>query len=529
MGRTWWIWLLGAAAGLLSITLALGFFIDDPLRRYVERQLNTHLKGYTVRIGRLDLHLLRFAVELFDVVVVQDANPEPAIVHVPRLSSSVHWRALLSARVVSDVLVEHPQIHINLKQFRQEVTDEVPLQERGWQEAVQAVTPVKVNLLRVAAAEVTYIDQGPFEPLRLSQLNIRAENIRNVRSEVGDYPSPLHLQGVIFGTGHLWLDGQADFLATPHAAVKAQLGLENVPLSYVKPVASHYNILLNGGTLSGVGAIDYTPSHKVAHLHKATVHGLRLDYLHSVETAMIEQDRGKQVRRAAQQVSNAPGLLLRADEVSIVNSQMGFINEAVNPHYRLFLTNLEVRLTNFSNHLSEGAMGAKVTGKFMGRGQTLVGATFRPETDGPDFAVAASIENTDMRTMNQLLRAHGNFDVVRGFFSVYSELRVKNGAVRGYIKPLFKEMDVYDARQDQEKNLFQKIYEGIVGGVSQLLENRPRQEVATKTDIVGHLDNPQANTWQALLNLIQNAFFQAILPGFEREFRGSSRAGHKLP
>jgi hypothetical protein len=159
----------------------------------------------------------------------------------------------------------------------------------------------------------------------------------------------------------------------------------------------------------------------------------------------------------------------------------------------------------------------------MGSGQTVVGATFRPETHGPDFALAASIENTRMQTMNQLLRAYGNFDVTRGFFSLYTEFRVKNGAVRGYVKPLFKEMDVYDARQDQEKNLFQKIYEGLVGGVSKLLENIPREEVATKADISGRLDNPQASTWQVLVKLIQNAFFQAILPGFDQEGGRSRR------
>jgi hypothetical protein len=523
MRRQWWIGLIGAITGLVIVAFALSIFLDEPLRRYVERQLNAHLKGYTVHLGRLDLHPLRFSVELFDVGIVQDANPEPAIIHVPRLSSSVQWRALLSAHVVSDIIVEHPKIYINLKQFRQEATDDVPLTQRGWQEAVQAVTPVKVNLLQVVEADMTYVDQEPYEPLRLSQLNIRAENIRNIRSEAGEYPSPLHLRGIIFGTGNLWLDGHADFLATPHVALKAQLGLENVPLGYVKPIASRYNIVLNGGTLSGAGAVEYTPTLKVAHLQKATVHELRMDYVHSAQTAVAERERGKQVRQTAQDVSNAPGILLRADEVAVVKSTLGFINKAANPHYRLFLTDLEVALRNFSNQLTEGAMGAKVTGKFMGNGQTLVGATFRPETNGPDFAIAASIENTDMQAMNQLLRAHGNFDVVRGFFSVYTELRVQNGTVRGYVKPLFKEMDVYDVRQDQEKNLLQKIYEGLVGGVSQLLENRPREEIATKANIIGRLDNPQASTWQVLVNLLQNAFFQAILPGFEREVRGPRR------
>jgi len=523
MRRTWWIWLIAGVAGLFTVAIALGVFIDEPLRRHVERQLNSHLQGYSVRIGKLDVHLLRFSVELFDVTILQEAHPDPPIMYIPRLSSSVQWRALLSAYVVSDILVDHPQLHINLKQFRQEATDEVPLQERGWQEAVQAVTPIKVNLLRVVEAEVTYIDQEPVEPVRLSQLNVRAENIRNIRSQVGEYPSTLHLRGVIFGSGNVWLDGHADFLASPHAAIKAQLGLEKVPLRYAKPIASHYNILLKEGTLSGTGAIEYTPARKVAHLQKAVLDGLQIDYLHTPHTAVAEQARARQVKQTAQEVSNAPGLLLRADELSLVKSQMGFINEGANPHYRLFVSELAVHLTNFSNHLTEGTSIAKVTGKFMGSGQTLVGATFRPEIKGPDFALAASIENTDMQAMNQLLRAHGNFDVVRGFFSVYTEMRVKNGIVRGYIKPLFKEMDVYDASQDREKNLFQKIYEGLVGGVSQLLENSPRQEVATKADLIGRLDNPQASTWQVLVNLIQNSFFQAILPGFERELQGSRR------
>lgn len=517
------MWLIGIIVGLLVIVIALSFFTDEPLRRYTERQMNSHLKGYTVRIGRLDLHPLSFAVDLYDVTIVQDANPDPPIVHVPNVDASIHWRALLSGRVVSDVLVERPNVHINLKQIREEAVDEIPLQERGWQEALQAVTPLKVNLLQVVDGDVTYVDEGPFEPLRISQLYVRAGNIRNIQSEAGVYPSDIRMEGIIFDSGKMRLDGYADFLAVPHLAVKAQLELENVELNYVKPIASRYNLALQHGTLSGMGGIEYTPTIKVIHLQNAAIHRLQMDYLHTAQTARVERETAKQVKRAAQEMSNAPGILLRADKVSIVKSDLGFQNKAANPDYRLFLANLEVHLTNFSNQLAEGTMVAKVTGKFMGSGQTVVGATFRPETKGPDFALAASIENTQMRTMNKLLRAHGNFDVVQGFFSVYTEFRVKNGAVRGYVKPLFKEMDVYDSRQDREKGLFQKIYEGLVGGASKVLENIPRDEVATKADISGSLENPQASTWQVLVNLIQNAFFQSILPGFEGELGRSKR------
>ena len=46
-------------------------------------------------------------------------------------------------------------------------------------------------------------------------------------------------------------------------------------------------------------------------------------------------------------------------------------------------------------------------------------------------------------------------------------------------------MTVYDTRQDREKTLFRKLYEGLVGCVAKLLKNTPRDEVATRTDLSG--------------------------------------------
>jgi hypothetical protein len=122
-----------------------------------------------------------------------------------------------------------------------------------------------------------------------------------------------------------------------------------------------------------------------------------------------------------------------------------------------------------------------------------------------------------MPTMNDLLRAYGNFDVVTGKFSLYSEIKIRQAKIDGYIKPLFRDMKVYDRRQDAEKSMFRRLYEGLVGGISGLLKNQPRSEVATKVPISGDLEAPQSNTWETIVRLIQNAFFKAILPGFEKE------------
>jgi Domain of Unknown Function (DUF748) len=522
--RRWWIWLVGAVGLLVVATVVVSLFIDEPLRRYVERQMNARLQGYTVRIGALDSHPLGFSVDLEDVVIVQDAHPDPPVVRIPALSAGMQWRALLSDRVVADVQVERPAVHVNLTQLRHEARDELPVKERGWQEALQAVLPLQINELRVIDGEFTYIDADTRRPLRLSQLRARGANIRNIKSAVGAYPSELEVNAVLDGVGRIALNGQADFLAVPHAAVRAELALEQVELAQFQAVASRHNVALKRGVLSAAGTIEYAPSVKILHLRQATIARLQADYIHTAQTAVVEKQRVQQVKEAAQQVSNAPGILLRADQLSLLKSSVGFVNRAARPEYRLFLENAEVHVQNFSNQLTEGTAAAKVTGQFMGSGQTVVGASFRPETNGPDFALAASIENTQMPALNPLLRAYGKVDVVGGFFSVYTEMRVRNRAVQGYVKPLIRALDVYDARQDQEKNLFQKLYEAAAGGVSALLENFPRDEVATKADIAGPLENPRASTWQVLVTLIQNAFFKAVLPGFEREI-GRAESG----
>ena len=86
----------------------------------------------------------------------------------------------------------------------------------------------------------------------------------------------------------------------------------------------------------------------------------------------------------------------------------------------------------------------------------------------------------------------------------------------GYVKPIFKDINVYDRRQDKNKGFFHNIYEWLIGGISWLLANPPRKEVATVIPVSGKLENPKTSTWEAIGGLIQNAFFKAILPGFEK-------------
>ena len=504
-------------AVVLVLVIGLSFFADEPIRRLLVRQMNQSLKGYTASIGAVDFHPIGLSLTLYDLAFIQDSHPDPPVFRVRRLDASVEWKALLRARLVADFLFDQPNLYVNLEQLRAEAADPTPLKEHGWQEAFQAIYPLKINLVRIANGTVTYVDAGPYEPLEITKLNARAENIRNIKSKDRTYPSDLHAEAVIFKQGKVTLDGHADFLATPIPGLQGDVSLEGVELDYFKPVLNHGNISIQGGTLSAAGTFEYGPSVRIADLKQATVRNTKIEYVSTPQSAGTPARAAKKTVEAVQEANNAPDLHLRARSIEITDSRFGFFNKQTNPSYRAFVDIARLHLENFTNQRTEGQMTATVTGRFMGNGPTQVVAHFRPEHNGPDFDMKVAIDGTDLTTMNDMLRAHGKFDVVAGVFSFYSELAVKNGQIRGYVKPLFRDVVAYDAAQDRDKGTGRKLYEKLVTGVSKLMKNEPRKEVATEVDISGPLQNPKSSTLQAIIKLIQNAFIKAILPGFDRD------------
>jgi hypothetical protein len=520
--RRWTVIALVVLLVVVGASVVALFFIDEPLRRYTESKVNARLKGYHATIGKLHFSPTSFSLDLRDLVVTQDEHPDPPVAHIGRLYASVHWRALLAGRIVGDVLIDRPVVFLNLTQAKKEIDDPTPVKDKGWQDALQAIYPLKINELRIQKADITYKDRGPFKPLRIYDLEFRASNIRNVHSETGVYPSPMSLQARIFDAGRLAAIGWADFLAEPHAAFFGDIKLDTLELDYFKPITNRYNVIVDRGTMSAAGAVEIAPQFKMVKLWTATVNGIHVDYVHTPAQQGSGERAARETMKAADRAQD-PTMMFRIDRLQIVKSDFGLINKTANPAYRVFLSDTNMTLTNLSSLPSGETAVAKLQGRFMGSGPASADLKVPPTRPGPDFDLAVQIEETDLKTMNDLLRAHGKFDVVGGRFSLFTELDVKDRRITGYVKPLFQDMEVYDATQDRGKGVLRKAYEATVGGVSRVLQNRPRDEVATRVDISGRLDKPDASILDTVTGLVQNAFFKAILPGFEAEVRRTRR------
>jgi hypothetical protein len=107
VGSALWRSVAFASIGIILLVL-ISAVIDAPLRGYLERQANQALHGYTISIGSLDFHPIGFSIDLSDVVLLQDRNPDQPVLKIPKWSMNIQLSTLarLSCKRLSGGIVE---------------------------------------------------------------------------------------------------------------------------------------------------------------------------------------------------------------------------------------------------------------------------------------------------------------------------------------------------------------------------------------------------------------------------------------
>jgi hypothetical protein len=516
---------LAAVIGLVILGVSL---FQDRVRGYVERELNTRVDRYDTRIGTLTIRPLTLTVETERLVVRLKDHPEPPLLDMPRAEVKLAWRALLHGTLAAAIAMDHPTVQLMRPQatpVAQDAKEKAPsLQERqAWQDKAVSFIPVTMSVA-LQDADVTYIEEEGKPPLHLGHMNLDMGPVRNIQSERGEYPTELRLEAVINEDGHLVAQGHLDVLTKPHPSAKLDLRVENFDLGRLLPVTSRYHIRLYQGRLSADGSIEYAPWTKLIQLRDLKVEHALVNYVYEPQQLKPEKHATRKAAEKATDVARQPETIIQIERITISDSEFGVVHAGVDPPYRAFFNGLSVDAKHFSNRLKEKTAQVTVKGAFMGTGMLEARGMFRPETNTPDFDLSVRLVGVQAKMLNDVLHAHGNIDVADGELSVYSQLKVHQGQIRGYVKPLIRRLNVYDRDQDRGKGVLHTLYEGALDAATAALENDERDEVGTKVEVKGAVPHAQIDTWQAASNLIRNAFVKVVLPSFERPIRPGRKA-----
>jgi hypothetical protein len=138
----------------------------------------------------------------------------------------------------------------------------------------------------------------------------------------------------------------------------------------------------------------------------------------------------------------------------------------------------------------------------------------------PTLHLAVRLLGLDVTKTNDLARTYGAFDFENGWFDLVIEMDVKEGAVEGYVKPLFRNLKVLSLKDVREDNPLELFWEALVGAASKLLKNQPRDQVATLIPFRGDMSGPQTDILASIGNVLRNAFIRAYLPRLQTGEQG---------
>ncbi|MDN6859382.1 DUF748 domain-containing protein [Pseudomonas sp. CAN2814] len=215
-------------------------------------------------------------------------------------------------------------------------------------------------------------------------------------------------------------------------------------------------------------------------------------------------------------------LPITLDEVRIADGRIHFRNYQSRPPVHLTASTVQASLYNLTNVADDkGERVARFEGRaqLFGQAPVEVQAAFDPFDNFEDFELRLRASDIELRRVNDFASAYGKFDFNRGHGTLVIEARADKGQLSGYIKPLLRDVDVFNWQQDVEekdKSLFRSIWEALVGGGETVLKNQGKDQFATRVDLSGNVHRQDISAFQAFLGILRNAFIQAFNARYER-------------
>lgn len=203
----------------------------------------------------------------------------------------------------------------------------------------------------------------------------------------------------------------------------------------------------------------------------------------------------------------------------IQHGAVRFKDSAAKPPVDLKLTQLNVYLSDLSNRpapASQMPTRGRISARLQDSGRLRANLRINVFTEYPTFDLDLALRGLDVRELKDFTRAYAKVDLENGTASFYTEMEAKNGRLRGYFKPMFDKIEVLDTeRGDKDDPWYRKAWEGTVGAVEELFEDQSKDRAATKAPLTGRFDQPDVDVISTVVELVVNAFIEALIPGVE--------------
>lgn len=210
------------------------------------------------------------------------------------------------------------------------------------------------------------------------------------------------------------------------------------------------------------------------------------------------------------------------NELRVLDGQVSFRNFQADPPVHVYASAIDASLFNLTNTADQkqGRVAHfEGNAKLFNQAPMEASAQFDPYTDWEDFQLSLRVTGVELTKLNDFSNAYGSFDFAGGTGDLVIEVEAKDAQLDGYIKPLLRHVEVFNFEQDvqtEDKGFFRGIWEAVVGGGEEVLQNQRKEQFATRVELNGSTKNTDVSPFQAFTAILRNAFVEAFSARFER-------------
>lgn len=228
-------------------------------------------------------------------------------------------------------------------------------------------------------------------------------------------------------------------------------------------------------------------------------------------------EQNKQVKDETTWVGLANNLVLFSiDTLTIEQGKLTLVNSTNSGENPTFISSINAKIENITNaqNLSKTLVTTlNVEGALMGQAALKLNGKLDPFSKQANFDLNAEVQRFSVKNLDTVFKVYTPFDIEAGGIDGAMELVAKDNNLNGYVKAGVQNLSVFSWREDIEKDddgIFTAIFEGSVDLLSSILENDESKLVAARIPIEGQLDNADVSTFQAVISVLKNAFFDAF-------------------
>ena len=223
---------------IIIIALVIAFRVALPyiVKNYVNKVL-ADIPGYYGQVEDIDIALYRGAYVIEGLYLNKvNAGSKVPFLDFEKTDISVEWKSIINGKIVSEIVMTNPKV---IYVFEDQEGEEV--ETEAWTKALTDLVPIDVNHFQVIGGTVAFVqtDADPTIDLNLHDINLEANNLRNVIQKERVLPSEVKATAVSIGNGQLIMDGKMN-LVKEIPDMDISFSLENANATALNSFTKYY-------------------------------------------------------------------------------------------------------------------------------------------------------------------------------------------------------------------------------------------------------------------------------------------------